>query len=112
MPVNLEIDVAERADWTVVTVSGEIDLASAPRVESRVAELMSSGVKLVVDLGSVTFIDSTGLRVLISSHREVESHGGSFAVIAGHGPVARLLDLTGVDQQMPIHDSVEAVTGP
>ncbi|MBT8202350.1 MAG: STAS domain-containing protein [Acidimicrobiia bacterium] len=110
--MNIDIDVAEKADWTIVTVVGEIDLASAPNLESTLADRIGSGVKLIVDLDRVTFIDSTGLRVLISSHREVENHGGSFAVVPGSGPVARLLDLTGVDQQMPIHNSVESVTGP
>lgn len=110
MAVNMDISVTETGDWKVVEVTGEIDIASAPRLEATFGSEIADRVRLVVDLSDVSFIDSTGLRVLIAAHQDLASRDGRFAVVPGTGPVARLLELTGVDQQMKVHDSVDAAT--
>lgn len=110
MAASLDVDVYDRNDWTVIAVLGEVDLATAPRLESLFGEHVKDGARIVVDLQGVSFMDSTGLRVLIAAHRQLDERAGQFAVVPGSGAVARLLDLTGVDQQMSTHDSVSSAT--
>lgn len=109
--MDLDVSVSEAGDWKVVAVEGEVDLASAPTLRRHFEEAAEAGNQVVADLTSVKFMDSTGLRVLIAAHQEMEADAGKFAVVPGQGPVARLLSLTGVDQKLSVFDSVEAAIG-
>jgi anti-anti-sigma factor len=83
-----------------LVVSGEIDLANADQIEnqllSRIPNLVSS---VVVDLAEVTFIDSSGVRMLFSLVQRLDATRTALIVIAPHGSVARrVLDLCGMDK--------------
>jgi anti-sigma B factor antagonist len=90
----------------VIVVSGEIDLASAPRVELALEPF--TGQPVVLDLRRVEFIDSAGLKVLLSQRSRLEETGGDLKLVIGHGAVGRLLELTGVSEAFSISDSIEA----
>jgi anti-sigma B factor antagonist len=80
---------------------GEMDLATVPVVDAQLAELWAVGfTRIVLDLHDVTFLDSTGLRLLMSWHERSASDGIGFAVIPGPPGVQRLLELTGVADQL------------
>ena len=92
----------QRDDWVAtIVVSGELDLATAPRLSAAVAE-HSDAKLLVLDLTAVTFIDSTGVRVLIEADRRCAGSGSRLAVLAGDGPVRRLLDLCELDGRLAL----------
>lgn len=89
--------VTTRADGvrTVVEAHGELDLGTVPVVEREVQALRARGVrKIVLDLRDLTFIDSSGLSLLLRLDAEARSNGFSFAIVEGDGPVRRLLELT------------------
>lgn len=89
--------VTTRSDGarTVVEAHGELDLGTVPAVEREVQELREQGVKqIVLDLRELTFIDSSGLSLLLRLDAEARSNGFSFAIVEGEGPVRRLLELT------------------
>jgi anti-sigma B factor antagonist len=76
---------------------GELDLATVPRVDAELAELWSVGfTTLVVDLRSVTFLDSTGLRMLLAWQATTSADGIVFGVIPGPRVVERMLEVGGV----------------
>ena len=76
---------------------GEIDLASAPVLETKLRELRDTGFDhLVVDLRSVTFMDSTGLRLILAWDDDSRTEGLDFELIAGAQIVQRLFEITGV----------------
>lgn len=80
---------------TFVEAHGELDLATVPAVEREVHELRKRGVKqIVLDLREITFMDSSGLSLLLRLDAEARSDGFSFALAEGDGPVRRLLELT------------------
>ena len=82
-----------------VRPSGEIDIATAGLLDQQIQELWDSGcVEVIADLRAVTFMDSCGLRVLVTQHRRAAERGMRFSIIDGSGPVARVLQLTGIDQ--------------
>jgi anti-sigma B factor antagonist len=96
-------DVTVQRDDAVATVvvSGELDLATVPQLSATVAE--HGDVSLVVlDLTAVTFIDSTGVRVLIEADRACARSGSRLAVLAGDGPARRLLGLCKLDGRLAL----------
>ena len=93
---------AQRDDAVAtVVVSGELDLATVPRLSATVAEHGDARL-LVLDLNAVTFIDSTGVRVLIEADRACAGSGSRLVVLAGDGPVRRILDLCELDGRLAV----------
>jgi anti-sigma B factor antagonist len=95
--------VAAQRDDEVATVvvSGELDLATVPRLSAIVAEHGDARL-LVLDLNAVTFIDSTGVRLLIEADRACAGAGSRLVVLAGVGPVRRVLDLCELDGRLAL----------
>jgi anti-sigma B factor antagonist len=90
----------------VVFVSGELDLASAPRLQEALAELAADTV--VVDLSECTFLDSAGMGVLLASARGLSDSGRSLRVAAANPHILRVLEITAVDTLIAVHPDVEA----
>ena len=90
----------DEAGTTTVTVRGDVDMASAPSF-SRALDEVADADHLVVDLREVTFIDSTGLGVLVRAHRELGDRG-PLLVRCNPGPVRRVLEVSGVDQAVRV----------
>ena len=66
--MELRTEVSEIADWSIVTIYGELDVATAPTLRERLIALVGEGsTKLVLDLEGVDFLDSTGLGTIISA---------------------------------------------
>jgi anti-sigma B factor antagonist len=87
----------------IVALEGEIDLALAPEAERLIteAEAREPG-KLVIDLREVTFMDSSGLRILLTAHRRAEEAGRGFALVKGGDTVNRLLEVTGLSDRLEL----------
>jgi len=101
-----ERDVDERT--TVVGVSGEIHVSTAPEFSGQLTATIESGhTALVLDLTDVIFIDSTGLSVLLNALRRVTRAGGRMAVVCTNPTVLRLFEITRLDSTFDIHAGVE-----
>jgi anti-sigma B factor antagonist len=100
---HLRVDVEADRDRVVVRLSGELDLASAPLLERELErEEIDAAPVLVFDLDGLEFLDSTGLQVLLSTHRRATEHGQQFAITRGSPQVQRLLDITRVAERLTI----------
>ncbi len=96
-------------DRGLVSMSGEVDIYTAPRLKERLALLLDAGVtRVVVDLSGVSFIDSTALGVLIGAVRRLREAGGVMALVVATRPVERVLMLTGLDRVFTIHATRDA----
>jgi anti-sigma B factor antagonist len=103
---QLLIDVRHEKDRVVLGLGGELDLASAPLLQSEIERTEIAAAAIVVlDLQELKFIDSTGLRVLLSAHERSRERGQEFAVTRGSPQVQRLLSITGVDEHLRIISS-------
>jgi anti-anti-sigma factor len=97
-----EIGRFELRSWpdrerVIVAVEGELDLASVSAVRTALDELLAAGWRnIVLDLRELTFIDSTGLSLLLDAERSARRHDAAFAIVDGSPPVARLLELVGL----------------
>ncbi|HLT96401.1 MAG TPA: STAS domain-containing protein [Acidimicrobiia bacterium] len=102
------IDVDSEGPVRRVIASGEIDLASAGELETALTAEPEATV--IADLSDVGFIDSTGLRSLLSSQEAVTNAGGRLLLVFDDGPVERILNLTRLTDRFEVHSDVEAAT--
>ena len=92
----LSVEKVVESDRTVVNVNGEVDAASADILRNAILEVIDAGQpKITVDMRDVSFMDSSGLRVLIAGYKAAESAGGSLSVRDPSDVVTRLLEITG-----------------
>ena len=107
--MKLSVSTTERDDVVIVTVAGEVDVYTAPQLRSALEERLAAGQnKIVVDLQGVAFIDSTGLGVLVGQLKALRKVDGSLRIVCSDERILRLLAITGLDQILPLHDSVDA----
>lgn len=98
-------------DTTVLSIEGDLDLASAPSLKWALADLQSSGHRhVVVDLSKVCFIDSTALGVLVGAQRAMD-RGVRMAVACSEENVLRIFELTGLDGMFEIVPTLEDALG-
>jgi len=106
----MELSLATRSvsDRVVLEIGGEIDVYTAPRLRERLVEVVGAGdTHVVVDLGRVDFLDSTGLGVLVGAHRRLRAGGGSLNLVIPHERLLKIFRITGLDTVFEIHGSVE-----
>ena len=104
----LRVDIEDRGDHAVVTADGEIDASTAGSMDEAVAGALNHGHKQVLlDFTRVTFIDSTGLGVLVKSHRAAEAADARFAVVHPTPQTRKLIRVLGLDQLLRIYDTHE-----
>jgi anti-sigma B factor antagonist len=93
---------------TVVEVSGEIDVYTAPKLREALLSLVDSGTyRLVVDMSGVEFLDSTGLGVLVGGLKRVRAHDGGIDLVVTQGRILRIFKITGLSKVFAIYDSVD-----
>jgi anti-sigma B factor antagonist len=109
--MQLDIDVAERDGYTVLSPHGEIDFATGPQLKEAITDALVAGkLHLVVDLLGVEFIESTGLGALIGGRRRARALDGSLSLVCAESSVLKVFRVTGLDRVFEIHDSVESAT--
>ena len=93
---------------TVVSVSGEVDVATAPALRDCLGQVIErdSGV-VVVDLLQVTFIDSTGLGVLIGAHKRCADNGRDLRIVVSEPRILKVFDITGLTELFAIHPTLD-----
>lgn len=97
MPL-LRADTREEHGWTVVTVVGQLDVATAPEFRQVLVEAQFGGAsQVVVDVSGIEFVDSMGLGVLVGGHKRARTHEGRFVVAGPSERLRQLLELTGLD---------------
>lgn len=106
------VEVTEQEGRVVVTPSGELDMASAPELEQAVMPRLEAGAWVVLDLRSLDFIDSSGLRVVVGAHRTAEEHGGRFTCVRGATgtTVHRIVEIAGIDGVIEMVDDPAEAT--
>jgi anti-sigma B factor antagonist len=98
---QLQIDLRQDSDRIVVTLEGELDMANAPLLQNAIESAELTAAKTVVlDLQGLTFLDSTGLRIILAARELCWRRGQEFAVTPGSQQVQRLLSVTGVGEHL------------
>jgi anti-sigma B factor antagonist len=110
---TFETAVEHHAGYSVVSVAGEVDVATAPSLRDRLDEASAEGPPLlIVDLLKVTFIDSTALGVLITAHRQAEDAGTGLRLVIAEPRIIKIFEITGLTELFSIRPTrPEAVAG-
>lgn len=98
----LNVTTTRRDGWSIVAAEGEIDISSAPTLDDALGAASTAGEAVAVDLRAVTFMDSSGLRSLLTARRDLDADGRAFVIVTGPGAVRRVLDVAGVSDHLTI----------
>jgi anti-anti-sigma factor len=112
MPVEerpFDVRLERRDGGVVVIATGEIDLWSAPEVNAALAAHGTSDGRVVLDLRGVTFMDSSGLGLIVEATQRARKHGFQFAVaVGGASDVYRILEMSGLTKVLQFVDAPDA----
>src|ERR687888_625652 len=100
--MNLDLETTKQGDASVISLRGEIDVYTAPRLRQALIDLVESGAKdIVVDMERVDFLDSTGLGVLVGGLKRVKSQDR----------IMKIFDITGLAKVFPMFGSLGEALG-
>ena len=106
--MNLDVETGTKDGASVVTLRGEIDVYTAPRLRQTLIDLVEGGAtNIVVDMEKVDFLDSTGLGVLVGGLKRVRAHEGSLRLVCNQERILKIFRITGLTKVFPIHTSVD-----
>ncbi|MFJ6675438.1 STAS domain-containing protein [Actinosynnema sp. NPDC091369] len=109
---QLGLDVRTAAQGvTVVSVSGEVDMLTAPQLRASALQHLDAGSTLVLDLSGVSFLGSAGLAVLVEASQQAARREAEFRVVAVERAVTRPLAATGLGEVFSVFESVEQALG-
>jgi anti-sigma B factor antagonist len=96
----------------VLSIAGELDLATAPRLRDRLVRLAAEfgGARLVVDLDGASLVDSIGLGALVGGMRRMRARGGDLVLVCTAQRLVDLLALTRLDRAFDVYPSIAAAT--
>ena len=101
-PAPFEVRSEFRGGACRLTVIGELDIATTPQLEEAARATITPGVRdLTIDLGEVSFMDSSGLRLLIVLNERASAEGWVLRLLQPAGAVLAVLALTGADKNLP-----------
>ena len=107
--MDLTLATREVEGTTIVSVGGEIDVYTAPKLRDKITELVGAGVyDLVIDMEAVEFLDSTGLGVLVGGLKKVRANSGSLQLVCNQDRLLKIFRITGLAKVFVIHDSAAA----
>lgn len=102
---QLKLRMSQYGGTAVVALSGELDLANAGALEREIqAALAGSDGRVVIDMGELSFIDSTGIALLVNAAGEDNREGRVRFLRSRAAAVTRVLELTGVAERLPFAD--------
>src|SRR4051812_36772931 len=104
MPQQLEVDISQENSAHVLDVRGELDMGSALGLAAPLTEIANDGEGAVLlDLSGLSFMDSTGMSVLLNARRRLTRQGRGMLVVCPQGPVLRVFELTSLIDTFRVH---------
>ena len=102
--VGFSLETSEAGDTLLVRPQGELDLATTPELERLVLGRLEQGRAVVLDLRGLEFMDSTGLRTLVSADQRARDAGRRLAIVRGPEAVDRIFHVTRLDERLELVD--------
>jgi anti-sigma B factor antagonist len=105
-PEEFALECRQEGGRLLVVVRGELDLATTPALEDVLLEGLDAGDRVLLDVRGLAFMDSSGVRTLVSAHARAGRDGERFAVVrpARGSEVARIIDVSGLDAELRLLD--------
>jgi anti-sigma B factor antagonist len=104
----MEYELRQEGQVTVVVLTGDLDVSSAPLLRDLLQQLIDEGQnQFLLDLSGVGFIDSSGLGIFVNAYKKTRSAGGAVRLFNPQESVRKVFSLTQTDKVFPIYDSLE-----
>ena len=106
----LEVKTENRNRGVRIALRGELDLSTVGKVQDELRRVEASSPALVVlDLSKLTFLDSTGLRCLVTADERARDEGRRVVIVRGPEPVQRVFSITRLEERLEIVDDASSV---
>jgi anti-sigma B factor antagonist len=111
-PVPFDVSSENHTDGVrIVKIKGELDLNTAPQLDLELQRILGGGGSVVVNLSDCDFIDSTGVALIVNAWQQVDRNGGSgngrLVLCCPKHQVRRLLDITGLESSIDVHEDID-----
>jgi anti-anti-sigma factor len=108
----LDVETRPGNGLVQVVLRGELDLSTVEKVEEELARVEGDEIKvLVLDLSGLSFLDSTGLRLMVTAHQRAEKEGRRLVIVKGPETVHRVFTITKLDEKLEMVNDVSEVAG-
>ncbi len=105
----MKYPVTEHNDYSVLQLSGEIDLNESPNARKQILSVIKNNKKLLVDLSAVEYIDSSGVASLVEGFQSARAKQLEFALLGVSSSAMQVLQLARLDSVFTIYDSLDDV---
>jgi anti-sigma B factor antagonist len=106
----LEVTTQDSGEQVTVSLKGELDLSSVGKVQAELQRVEADGpALLVLDLSSLTFLDSTGLRAVVTADERARENGRRFVIVRGPDAVQRVFSITRLEDRLEIVDDASSL---
>lgn len=102
--MQLNIESEEKENLFILKAKGEVDVYTAPALKEAVLAALEKSSNIAFDLSETSYMDSTGLSVLIGALKRAKGQDGRVVILDPHPNVRKLLEITGLDRALPIED--------
>jgi anti-sigma B factor antagonist len=107
---DFELTSDEQGERVHVRMRGDLDISTAPRLEEELRRVEAKGAStIVLNLQDLSFMDSTGLRLLITADARAREHSRRLVLVRGSKMIQRVLRITRLDERLEIVDDPDAV---
>jgi anti-sigma B factor antagonist len=105
--MELDIETEQHLGQCEITLRGEVDVYTAPKLKATLIEAIESGcANIVIDLEGVSFIDSSGLGVLVSALRRARERDGAVRIVCTRENILKIFRITGLDKVFPVFPDI------
>lgn len=101
----MELKLREEGGYTVIELSGEVDLSCSPEARKSILACLKANKNLLIDLSAVTYIDSSGVASLVEGYQTAKKQNQKFGLVGVSKAVLNVLQLARLDKVFPIHGS-------
>jgi anti-anti-sigma factor len=105
---GIRISSGRRDGFTVVVVSGELDIVTSRRFDECLTQARQDSEHIIIDLSAVDFMDTGSLAVIVGHWKQLTAAGGTLALAGARYRYTKTLWITGLADRLPLYDSVEA----
>jgi anti-sigma B factor antagonist len=110
--MELDVSTEHSGGSCALALTGEVDVYTSPRLKQELGDLVDAGcMDIVIDLNGLTFIDSSGLGVLVSALRRIKERGGTMRLVCTKEAILKIFRITGLDKVFPLFTTVEEARG-
>ncbi|MFT5395895.1 MAG: anti-sigma B factor antagonist [Gammaproteobacteria bacterium] len=102
----MNINTLEGEGYTIIGLEGDVDLSCSPDARKSILDVLQTNKNLLIDLGKVSYIDSSGVASLVEGYQTAKKQALKFGLVGVSDAAMSVLKLARLDKVFPIHDSV------